>query len=208
MKIAGGKLNLIIGIVIGVLAVVGLAVGLYFHFREGPPENVAMVRPGLNGKMVKLRPISTLRHYTIVTDSVDPTVLEEAVSWWNGLELSHGFTTSYDAQLLRTLEVSTTKAKKGFFLMHVASDQHRRGGCAEVEYDKLTGEIWTGEAVLNHDHVYDRATYVAAAEHEMGHFLGLDDDPMPGIDLNSIMRSKLLVTGTLSKRDREYLGGR
>lgn len=208
MKIAGGNLNVIIGVVIGALAIAGLVVGLYFHFTAGPPENTALVRSGLNGKMVKLRPISTLRHYTIVTDSVEPSILEEAVTWWNGLELSHGFDTSYDANLLRTLEVSDTRSKKGLFLMHVASDQHRRGGCADVEYDRLTGEIWSGEAVLNHDHVYDRATYVAAAKHEMGHFLGLDDDPMPGIDLNSIMRSKLLVTGTLSKRDREYLGGR
>jgi hypothetical protein len=40
--------------------------------------------------------------------------------------------------------------------------------------------------------------------HEMGHCLGLEDDP-PSLDLSSIMSSKLLYVGGLTQADRDEL---
>jgi len=209
VAIVGGKLNVIIGILIGVVAVLSLTVALIFHFKDGPPDNGALERDGFEGTTVKLRPLSTIQSYTVVTDSVDLEVLEEAVSWWNGHGLSHSLRTSYRADLLRSLEGQTVRNKKGFILMHAHSDAYHRGGIAEINYDKVTGEIWSATVVINRQHTYDRVSYLVSVKHELGHApFGLDDDPLPGIDLNSIMRANLLTTGGLSKADRLLLGGR
>jgi hypothetical protein len=201
MKLAGGNLNLILGIVIGVLAVAGLVTGLVIHFRSGPPDNAAMIRPGINSD-VELRPMDDVLTYTVVTTSIDPRVLETATTWWNDQNLNHGIRTSYDAALLHSLEAASIGNRKGFVLAYRSGDDSRRGGLASVDYDKVTGEIWTSTVVINDQYVSDVETYVAAVKHELGHAVfGYEDDPDPGIDLNSIMRGTLNPGGVLTKSD-------
>ena len=64
------------------------------------------------------------------------------------------------------------------------AEGHSVGGYAEISW--AHGEILTCAVVVAADLSYDPYWHVALIEHELGHCLGLADDP-PSIDLGSIM---------------------
>lgn len=199
------KINLTIGIVIAVVAIAALAVGLTRHFRDGPPNNVEMVRPGEGDKTVSLFP-STGTRYLIADETVDWDTTVEAVNWWIAQDDSLTFKLSQMPIKFRQLEALDVAKKRGYFLITEEElPEGKCGGITKVDYDKATGEIWGGTIRINKAHSYNKATRVWATIHELGHALSLEDDPAPGIDLNSVMRQKLNIGGVLVPEDLAYL---
>ena len=76
-------------------------------------------------------------------------------------------------------------------------------GIAYVEFTE-TGSITGCEIVISSDIAYHAETVQWTLIGEMGHCLGLEDDPN-SIDLNSIMSSPLLLNGELTDEDWERL---
>ena len=64
-----------------------------------------------------------------------------------------------------------------------------------------SGAIVNGTITISSDILYHEETTFYSLVHEMGHPLGLDDDPR-SLDLNSIMSSPLLVGGELTDHDQ------
>ena len=79
-------------------------------------------------------------------------------------------------------------------------------GVAVAEYDE-DGTVLGCEITLSSDIAYDRPTLLQVARHELGHCLGLADDPGPPatVDLRSVMASPLDPLGTLTDHDRALL---
>lgn len=79
-------------------------------------------------------------------------------------------------------------------------------GLAEIDYAS-DGAVLACEVTLSSDIAYHRETLLQAARHELGHCLGLADDPGPPatVDLRSVMSSPLDPLGTLTDHDRALL---
>lgn len=206
MKIGGGKINLIIGIVVAVLAIAGLAVGLYIHFTKGPPDNGLMVREGTDGE-VTLRP-KELPLTVFGRDGITAEEIVWASEWWNkraGRKLfrSGGVDYFYD--------VAYDGGKAGktrHVFVSVGAAESKCGGIARPIFDKANGEIWYTEITINHEHAYHKSTRKATLLHEMGHALGLEDDPH-SLDRGGIMDEKAATVGISdpTPHDLEVIGG-
>lgn len=195
------KTNLIIGIVIAALAVAGLAVGLALHFTRGPENNGIMERAGVSaGQTVKLRIGPT---FIFADHSVDRSVLAESVTWWNRQQ-PHQITYEFN-QPLFDAESDRPITERRSITMFVSELAQECGGTTDIHYDRRTGLILSAIIAINKAHIYNRRSYVGSVEHEIGHILTLEDDPNPGIDLNSIMRLKLNPGGVLTPYDRGLL---
>lgn len=69
------------------------------------------------------------------------------------------------------------------------------------------GFILYATITISSDITYDEDTVLAVLKHEMGHAMGLADDPGPPetVDLNSVMGSPLVLDGELTDHDFELL---
>jgi len=91
----------------------------------------------------------------------------------------------------------------------VTIDVNRLGtvGKAQVTTDQLEGALLSCSIILDVDLAYSVRTMRLALRHELGHCLGLADDP--GIDatveLRSVMGSPLDPLGVLTARDRRLI---
>lgn len=195
------KTNIIIGAVIAAVAIGGLVTGLVIHFTRGPENNGFMVRPGVSdGQTVTLRVGPT---FIFADHSVDRNILAEGVSWWNYRQ-PHQLTYEFN-QPLFDAESDRPITERRSVTMSVSELAQEQGGITDIHYDRRTGLILSAIIVINKAHTYDRRTYLGAVKHELGHVLRLDDDPNPGIDLNSIMRLRLNPEGILTPYDQGLL---
>jgi hypothetical protein len=76
-------------------------------------------------------------------------------------------------------------------------------GIAYLEYSRWDGLIVSCEVVISSDILYAREAH-EATKHELGHCLGLADDPQ-SLDLNSIMSSPMPWSGEVTEHDREII---
>lgn len=198
------KANVVVFIIVAVVAVAGLVTGLVIQFTKGPEDAGMKARPGLMGSgNVELRP-GVLD--VVGDETVDAKVLSEAAAWWAAQKQPHRFAVEVNGERART-ELSQALSRRKAVVMSVAEIATESGGLTTIHYDKVTGTIIAAEVVINHEHTYNAATYLGAVKHELGEVLGLEDDPNPGLDLNSIMRLKLNPGGVLTAHDAALLRG-
>ena len=76
-------------------------------------------------------------------------------------------------------------------------------GIARLEYSE-DGLITSCDITVSIDISYSWQTMVEVIKHELGHCLGLDDDPY-SLDLNSIMSDPMVWRGEVTELDRELV---
>ena len=127
--------------------------------------------------------------YVTWDDSIDDDFAMDAIEWWNeqaGVEVFEVEAWSFSAISIEANLLPEDVA----------------GVFRDNTYDD--GRISSGDIVISADIMYDYDYSQAALRHEMGHALGLADDPH-SIDLNSIMSSPLIVGGELTDHDRSLV---
>lgn len=204
MKV-GDKLNIVIAVAVGLIVIAGLAHGLYNHFTKGPTDYGLMERRGTEST-VELKP-KILPQAVLTNSDLVFKHIPWAVEWWN------------QKTDKRTLFIVGGKAdpglwerskreKLGTVYIEIASIDAELGGHANPVYDKANGEIWYTHIVINYDHAYDVKTLRASMLHELGHALGLEDDPH-SLDRGGIMDQKAAIIGISepTKHDISIIGG-
>jgi hypothetical protein len=78
-------------------------------------------------------------------------------------------------------------------------------GFADIQYSLWDGLITSCEITVSSD-ISDAHSVVEVTKHELGHCLGLDDDP-DSLDLNSIMSSPMPWRGELTEGDLALVRG-
>jgi hypothetical protein len=201
----------VFSILLGV-AMAGVVTGVSLHYCGGPEHYLGgdpgfMVRPGTHGDVTQSP--TPYPYWYEYREGMDRDVFEEAAQWWRD-RVDYEITTSYthgsDAYWDAHHE-SKGLSHPGLFLFSVETvpDNEHCGGVTSIVYDRDTGEIVSGLIKINPMYTRDRRFYVAALIHEMGHTFALEDDPLPGLDLNSIMRLKLNPGGVLTPSDSKLL---
>jgi hypothetical protein len=153
-------------------------------------DNGLMVRDGLELHQAAL-PVTVAVDMSVEDDTLVP----EIIAWWNdqaGFEVFAGPVPVADILV-------TVGYVPGDYEDNVA-------GLAEVEF-AADGSITSCLVTLSSDIAYHRPTLLKDGEHELGHCVGLEDDPGPPttVDLRSIMSDPLDPLGRLTDNDRELL---
>lgn len=110
--------------------------------------------------------------------TVDAAVLSEGVALWNAASILPLF-----------VEVPEATEVYGWATLAVAplpGDLAEEAAAAAWVTVSERGEVLYCEILISPDYIYHRPTYVRTVAHELGHCLGLDDDP-ESLDLGSIM---------------------
>jgi hypothetical protein len=198
------KLGLGLFISIGILALAGVVTAIVLLCMKGPEDNGLMIRSGQNGNDVTLKQ-SICRPKVIASTSIDEKVLEEAVDWWNKADQPYRISSvrgekTFDAYFSKGLY-----ADDPMIIMSTGETTNGVGDLTDITFNKMTGRMQACFVVVNTQYTYHRDTYLGVVKHSIGHCLGLEDDPNPGIDLNSNMRLELNVKGRLTEGDSETL---
>jgi len=207
-KIASGKWTLWLFIAMAVVAIAGIATGLAIHYGDGPGRlggnPTLMERPGRDGKTVTLHQSPSVR--LVIDNDVDTKIAQEAIEWWTKRTTYNISWGREDQDVWDHIGTDYPLLGGNFFVtVEAVPESEKCGGITDLRYNLDTGLIYTGTIKINHAYAYDKQTYLKAMIHEIGHVLGLEDDPLPGIDLNSIMRVTLNPTGVLTEEDRTAL---
>jgi hypothetical protein len=137
---------------------------------------------------------------TVDADEDCDDVVAEAVSWWAD---------QLGAQVF-WLCGGDCDVTVGVGYVPASTDDLDTGGepmgLAVVDYS-ADGAVLGAEVTLSSDVAYDRPTLLQVALHELGHCLGLADDPGPPatVDLRSVMSSPLDPLGVVTDHDRDLL---
>lgn len=139
----------------------------------------------------EMRPLVLPWFVTFETDSsaLGP-MLMQSFDWWNE---QVGFDVFTDNSSIGFSEISV---EANLMPENVAGEFH--------DVTREDGMILSGSITISSDIMYDQDYAESALHHEMGHALGLADDPY-SIDLNSVMSSPLIEGGQLTDRDRSLL---
>lgn len=131
-----------------------------------------------------------------------------AVLWWN-TELDHEFFVIEDNQSTALIYSDHyiegfTASNQWFDLDELYSDLTY--GRASLGLDE-NGGIVTQYIELNYILAHNDRAMIQSLKHELGHLLGLQDDPGPPVtvDLNSIMADSLIWNGELTRNDRNLI---
>lgn len=139
--------------------------------------------------------------------------IREAIRWWNektkrrdlfrlrivdnyNIDANGDLNPSWGQVYLR-IEVATNINNE---------DIHDRGGVTFLKFNRITGVIYSAvmsiNVILIKNPIHERNVLI----HELGHILGLDDDPV-GTNNKSAMRSKLVLTEDiiLTEKDKELV---
>lgn len=135
-------------------------------------------------------------------DDAGPRVLEESALWWDEQLSSEVF--FYDG--------NAPQVTAEFGYVPAPPDDAWTGdfdlegfplGIAYLDFDEF-GAVTFCEIVVSSDIEYDGPTVAAVMRHEIGHCLGLADDPA-SVDLNSVMASPVRPAGELTPWDADRL---
>lgn len=167
-------------------------------------DNGRLVRDG-NELHAALLPWQVVGDSTLETE-VAPNVLGDAIEWWNGQGAGMLFEPGViDEDRFWELYEGAPEERFGFVLVSVEAitsdmgwnpdaDEPDANGDAALHYCRETrpscdpgGIVWA-EVRIDYEIAYHEPTALVTLIHELGHTLGLDDDP-ESIDLNSCMSS-------------------
>jgi len=134
---------------------------------------------------------------TVDADEDCDAVVAEAVAWWAD---------SLDAPAFILCDGDCDVTVALGLVPWTDTDEAEPMGLAEIEYAS-DGAVLRCEITISSDIAYDHATALQVARHELGHCLGLADDPGPPatVDLRSVMSSPLAPLGVLTEHDRALL---
>lgn len=206
------KLNL--GIGIGVAAVVVALFVIVIVGRCGCNEELqkavdvedrGMIQVKLrNGDVVQAR-LGFEVYQVIGDETVNDAQLAGAIDWWASELGVQRLAGRRDPVGYHKAMDGPEHARAGLMLVSVEELQSQRcGGETTVYWDLDTGHIIYSVVRIAAAHSYHTPTYQAALEHEMGHGLGLDDDPY-SVESRSVMRCKLVINGEVTALDRGLL---
>ena len=124
----------------------------------------------------------------------DLEIAPDAIAWWDR-ELGENY-----------FELDNSAWQDNYGVLFINCGTTGIDDPAGVFYDATdgNGSILQGAIVISSDIAYHEETVFYALLHEMGHALGLADDPY-SLDLNSIMSSPLIIGGELTDHDRDLL---
>jgi len=148
---------------------------------------------------------------TVTTEVDDPdfgfdrNLITEAVDWWNDTIDRDGTDRTWFTEEPVTEQNGVLHVTVGFT---GGTEEEPVGGLLEAAYSE--GFILYATLIVSSDLTYHEDTVLAILKHEMGHAMGLADDPGPPttVDLNSVMGSPLVIDGDLTDHDFELLIGR
>jgi hypothetical protein len=122
----------------------------------------------------------------------------EAIAWWNGQVGDEVF---YEPIPTPDVTVSVGFVPSDVDVETMGGDQI---GVAYLDFSRVDGLIFGCEIVISSDIADDYETALEVTKHELGHCLGLADDPR-SLDLNSIMSSPLVWRGEVTEKDLEIV---
>lgn len=190
----------VVAIVIAAIAVVALVVGLATHSSRSAREPTLLKREG----RTLVWPIHELPMMFIVDHTVDADVVARGMRRWlewdPDLPLRMGTVSDQNDYLSHW-------ADKPAGVVLVSSElleQDECGGATKLHWDS-EGNITFAEMVLNWRYTTDSRWAEWAVAHEIGHVLGLDDDPPPCFDSKSVMCKRLLVRSEPTRGDLQAL---
>lgn len=200
------KWSIWVAVAIAVIALTAVVTGVVQRAKRGPEDNGRMVRDSVE---LYYTP-RTVR--VVATSRVKDEVLHQSTSWWNEAGVPERFYYTIDDELYEQLHPQLADSY-GLVLVDVAQvsdcpEDTECGGVTFLVFDQTTGEIVAASVMLNALYAYNDETMTGAAKHEFGHVLGLADDPLPGLDINSIMRLRVNPGGILTPHDRRVLNRR
>jgi len=125
-----------------------------------------------------------------VDESIDLAQAEEAIHFWESSGTVDGLPPSW-FQLWHEEQApgdpGSVYLEIGYVSDHDPSDDYEPGGRAILEWTAVD-EIRSCHIIISSDIAYHEATVQTNLRHELGHCLGLADDPS-SLDLDSIMSS-------------------
>ena len=140
---------------------------------------------------------------TVTADDLegDTELLPEAVTWWNDQLDFEAF-----EQVDHIADINVTIGYVPITDWNPEYPDQGEAGLAEVTYDS-SGVINDCQVTLSSDVSYHRPTLLQVLKHELGHCLGLDDDPGPPttVDLRSVMGVPLDPLGEVTDHDQELI---
>ena len=136
-------------------------------------------------------------------------LLPEVVAWWNdqvGLEVFTDYDPARPAETDVWVQEGQLPEERNSDLWSSATT---RGGEAQVRTTTTEDFAWIRrcQVTLNVDLAYDEDTMRTVLRHELGHCLGLADDPGIDVtvDLRSVMGAPVDPLGELTDLDRDLL---
>lgn len=152
----------------------------------GPIDNGLMIRDGL-----ELHPAAS-PVLVACGEAMDCADLEEALEWWS-VELSRPthFGEGLFVETIRPFELEPN----GEVVVRVGEVPPGALGVAVLDFN-AEGGIFAAEVTLQAGE-----WELEHLRHELGHCLGLDDDP-PSLDLGSVMSSPTRPGATVTEHDR------
>lgn len=170
--------------VVAVCTLLGIAV-----YRQHVPRPDPGVLVRADRKLVW--PIDELPVELVPHPDVDPgpigDALERWAKWLPEVQFVLGNFREYSS-----LELKLPERRPGYVL--VSTDMFRddaEGGNTTLHWDGR-GRIFAADMVLSHRYVEDNRWASWVVTHEVGHVLGLSDDPPPCLDSNSVMCLQML----------------
>jgi hypothetical protein len=134
-------------------------------------------------------------------DGFDRALVVQAIEWVN-VELSRDGVPRTYFEL-----VSSSTTERGSIVVEVGytgedENEDTFPGIFRAAYNS-NSEIVYGTITVSPEITYHAPTVYAVLRHELGHCLGLGDDPGPPVtvDLNSFMASPLVLDGDMTRRD-------
>jgi len=123
-----------------------------------------------------------------------------AVDWWNAEMSRDGVIRVVHHFEGETEYPEATHGVVNVFYGYLPSDDLETDTGGLFEYALRDGQLLYGTVTVSSDLGYHDQTISAIIRHELGHALGLADDPA-SIDLNSVMSYELAEHGELTEQD-------
>lgn len=134
----------------------------------------------------------------------DFSILTEAVDWWNAQADRDGTDrTWFEISDIDDPDITAYQGETPVIDMDDWGLPIFASGVARIQ-NASDGLITHCEVVIADAYAYHRPTMVGATKHELGHCIGLDDDPA-SLDLNSIMSRVLIESGELTYHDFQLI---